>query len=111
MSRYTPKRLPAAKGGGPARPIKPATRAKPGAKPAKRKSKPTGGKTVACPVCQRPFRTEEAVAIHMRDAHGQLPDPSKMAPLSPGMVRCPQCAAPVRKRNLEMHLRAIHGQD
>lgn len=107
MSRYTPKRLPAAKGGGPARPTSPARRAKPGAaKKSTKKKGPPG--TFVCATCERRFRTEEALATHARDAHGQPIDLKKLSPVAPNMVRCPLCAAPVRKRNLEQHLRFIH---
>ena len=111
MSRYTPKRLPLAQGGGPARPKKPFVKAKPGAKkaasttPAKKFVKP--GK-FECPTCEKRFNTEEALATHAADAHGIPVDIAKLSPLPPSQVRCPICAAPVRKRNLGQHLRFIH---
>ena len=106
MARYTPKhRKPSG-----------ATAAKskrrPGAVGAKKKStkkKAKPGK-FACKVCQKAFRTEEALAIHALAAHGQQPDPATMAPLKANMVRCPECGAPVRKRNLQHHLRFVHDQ-
>ena len=107
MSRYTPKQLPASKGGGPARPKKPAVRGKTAStsKPGKKTAKPGA---FVCKVCKRAFNTEEALATHARDAHDQPIDIAKMSVLSPNMVRCPICAAPVRKRNLEKHLQFIH---
>ena len=109
MARYTPKQRPLAAGGGPARPIKKLKSAKPRvSKPVKRKPAKPGA--FACPVCGKAFRTEEALATHKLDAHDEAVDPSTMATLTPGMVRCPECGAPVRKRNLPHHLRFVHSQ-
>ena len=108
MSRYTPKRLPAAAGGGPARPKKPFVKGKAGAgakPPAKKAAKPGA---FACPECDKHFNTEEALATHAADAHGTPVDVDKLSPVAANMVRCPVCAAPVRKRNLEKHLEFIH---
>lgn len=101
MARYTPKhRKPvvdrAAKVNGKP-PIK---------KPARKKTKKVGA--FACKVCEKAFRTEEALATHGLDAHGQALDLEAMSPVAPNMVRCPQCAAPVRKRNLDHHIRFVH---
>lgn len=107
MARYTPKLRPAGAGGGPARPRKPSTRAgSPASKKVVKKSAKPG--KFACPVCDKGFNTEEARATHARDAHGQPIDLAAMSPVKPNMVRCPECAAPVRKRNLEHHLRFVH---
>ncbi len=104
MARYTPKhRKPTGATSG-----KPKSRAKPvGAKKKSTKKKAKPGK-FACKACEKAFRTEEALATHALDAHGHTPDPTTMAPLKPNMVRCPECGAPVRKRNLPHHLRFIH---
>ena len=109
MSRYTPKRLPDAKGGGPARPKKPFVKGKPGAAAAKKVVKKTAkpGK-FACDRCDKRFNTEEARATHAADAHGVPVDLAAMSPVADNMIRCPICAAPVRKRNLEKHLEYIH---
>ena len=110
MSRYTPKRLPEAQGGGPARPKKPFVKAKPGAKATSKTAAKKFVKPGAfeCAKCEKRFNTEEALATHAADAHGTPVDPSKMSALPPSQVRCPICAAPVRKRNLGQHLRFIH---
>lgn len=107
MSRYTPKRLPLAKGGGPARPKKPFTKA--GAPAVKKVAKKTAkpGK-FACKQCDKRFNTEEALATHAAAAHGTPVDPAKMSKVPESQVRCPICGAPVRKRNLPQHLRFIH---
>lgn len=113
MSRYTPKLRPLSAGGGPARPKKSAKRAKPGPTPPTRKKKskahiPTPFK---CDVCGKAYRTQEALVTHKLDAHGEAVDVTKLAPVTPSMVRCPECGAPVGKRNLDAHLRAVHGGD
>jgi uncharacterized C2H2 Zn-finger protein len=94
MSRYTPKHR------------RPDTKPKGSQKPKSKKPKPPG--TFVCKVCEKAFRTEEALATHALDAHGQPLDINAMAALSPGMVRCPECGMPMRKRNLQQHLRFVH---
>lgn len=107
MSRYTPKRLPESKGGGPARPKKPFTKA--GAAGAKKVAKKTAKPgAFACKVCEKRFNTEEALATHAEAAHGQPVDVAKMTPVAANMARCPVCGAVVRKRNLDKHLQFIH---
>lgn len=99
MSRYTPKhRKPAV-----------VKKKKSAAKKARKKAKPAAGGAFACPDCGKTFRTEEALVTHTVDAHGALVDASAMTAAPTGMVRCPECGAPLRKRNLPMHLRFIHG--
>ena len=112
MSRYTPKRLPEAQGGGPARPKKPFVKGKaaavaksPAKAPVKKFVKP--GK-FECPQCEKRFNTEEALATHAEAAHGTPIDPAKMSKVPESQVRCPVCGAPVRKRNLPQHLRFVH---
>lgn len=106
MSRYTPKRLPEAQGGGPARPKKPFVKGKSVApKPGKKTAKPGA---FFCETCEKSFNTEEALATHANAAHGVPIDPAKMSPVPESQVRCPICAAPVRKRNLQQHLRFVH---
>lgn len=98
MSRYTPKHR---------KPV-PASGKKPKGKPVVKKKKPKVPGKFACTVCEKAFRTEEALATHALDAHGQPLNVEAMATLSPGMVRCPECGAPLRKRNLQQHLRFVH---
>ncbi len=98
MSRYTPKHR---------KPVV-ARSSKLKGKPVVKKKKPKPAGKFVCTVCEKAFRTEEALATHALDAHGQPIDLAAMAPLTPNMVRCPMCGAPVRKRNLQQHLRFIH---
>jgi hypothetical protein len=100
MSRYTPKHR---------KPVtKPSGAKKKGAKAPAKKSKPKPTGKFVCKVCEKAFRTEEALATHALDAHGQPLDLEAMSPVAPNMVRCPECGMPVRKRNLQQHLRFIH---
>lgn len=98
MSRYTPKHR---------KPV-PDRASKLKGKPVAKKKKLKAPGKFACTVCEKSFRTEEALATHALDAHGQPLNVETMAALSPGMVRCPECGAPIRKRNLQQHLRFVH---
>ena len=111
MSRYTPKQRPLAAGGGPARPKKKTAKRGPTPRINKKKGKAHIPTPFACPTCGKAYRTEEALVTHKLDAHGAAPDISKLSPLTPSMVRCPKCGAPVGKRNLAAHLRMVHGSD
>jgi transcription initiation factor IIE alpha subunit len=107
MSRYTPKhRKPtgekAARPKGRSKAKAPAKKTKTAAK---KRAKPGA---FVCEICQKAYRTEEALATHATDAHGKEVDPAAMTPVAPNMVRCPECGAPVRKRNLQHHLRFVH---
>ena len=112
MSRYTPlrgrepvKKTPGAKKAG-AR--KSGKRGKPPAASFAKPKKFVKPGAFVCNECKKAFRTEEALVIHARDAHDKPIDPASMTPLKPSMVRCTLCGAPVRKRNLEQHLRFVH---
>jgi hypothetical protein len=108
MSRYTPPRESLKNGGKPAgtKSAKSAKRTK--AKP-KSKKKIQGPTPYACAICKRAFRTEEALVTHQLDAHQKPVDVAALKPISPSLVRCPECGAPVGKRNLKAHLMSVHG--
>ena len=86
------------------RPVRGARAAKLAAKKLRLKSKP---REVACPLCDKKFRTPEGLLTHQRDRHGVPQDPQAVPE---GHTTCPVCGVLVRQKRLAKHLLHMHGQ-